>query len=291
MSLSNRKEDPNGDIIFAYWGLNTDIIKNEEKKKLVLNRLSGFFSEQELFDLIGNNTILILDIKDELLYKGKDVFYKPWKMLGRKPEFPYKDYLDFSLRKYIGLFWQNPTIKVILNNEEIPMLSYHEQLQKTSKLMSIPPSQDLLESFKMVSFFKEEASLMPENPIIIEGEPLKKEEAILKEQVIIIKEREPKKINEQDPFIIKKDSILKEETFIIKEQNPIQEIRVSELPEIGLQGILVYSEGRLIGRGEEEGFGDFWGFERRFEKEGGFKIQGVLELKEFLQTNVFRTVD
>lgn len=263
MSLSNTKESTDGEIIFASWGLKADINRNEDKKKLLLQRLSPSFSEQELCDLIGNNTVLILDLNGGLHHEEKDIIYKPWN-LDKKLNFSYKDYVDFSLKKYIGLFWKEPFIKVILNNEEIPMFSYSDQLERTSNLIKTQPSEELMDCLKTAIFFKEGSE---------KGKPS------IKEIDSIVKEQEgPHEL----PLIIKENDSL----LIVNEEISIAQKGPAE---ITVQGILVYSEGRLVGRGEQEALGDFFAMESRFDK-GGFKLQGIIELKEFLHLNIFKTV-
>ena len=119
---------------------------------------------------------------------------------------------------------------------------------------------------------------IPLEPImIIEPEIEKKEENDGKE---------PK--NEEKMEIIQEDQKTNIEE---KKQEKTESLAVEETTKISEQGVLLYSEGRLIGRAENMLFGNFADFNRKWKHKGIiFDAFGALELKEFLKMNLFKTV-
>lgn len=63
MSVTNSTEEENDVFLFASWGLKTEARGNEEKRKRIVEILAEYFSEQEFSELIGKNTILVLDLR------------------------------------------------------------------------------------------------------------------------------------------------------------------------------------------------------------------------------------
>ena len=113
--------------------------------------------------------------------------------------------------------------------------------------------------------------------MILEPEIDKKEENDNKEPT----KEEKMELSQEDKKIINEEKLEKNENIDIVEET----IKISE------QGVLLYSEGRLIGRAENMNFGDFANFNRKWKNKGIiFEAFGALELKEFLKMNLFKTV-
>lgn len=278
-SSSSSLEDT--EVILASWGLKTDLTKNNEKRKKIIELLSSYLSEQELSEMIGNNTILIMDLKkvlgmNELTFSLKpeknDIFYKPHKLIGKKMSFSYKEYVDFSLRKYLEYFYlvpENSLLKVFLNQHEVKKINLFQEIQSDLLFSSIPLTPDILSCISQGKIF---VKLLIKETVSLKVETYSKTENSLKNEEICAETNNQESSN-------KKDGKKNKE----KENLP--------------QGILLYSEGRLFARIENENFGDLLFFNRRFEKRKKnksnsemFDFSGALELKGFLETNIVKTV-
>ena len=282
------------EVLFASWGLKTDATKNDEKRLKILERLSDYFSEQELSDMIGKNTVLILDLKKIMGYEEikfsenkNDIFYRPFKLIGKKVDFPYKNYIDFSLKKYMEFFLQTPQItplKIFLNDEEIMQNTYADILDKDNSLINVVLTPEILECLRNGNVFfnteKKIKSPMKEiiNPISMEVPILiENQNTVINDDKLLLNNVNESKIKEEIEFIPNL-KISPEKT---------EKKRVD-------QGILLYSESRLVGRIETDNFGDFNYFEKKWAKKKNslnlFDFSGVIIIKDFLKMNVFKTV-
>ena len=309
ISVANSTEKEENDVfLFASWGLKTEARGNEEKRKKIVEILAEYFSEQEFSELIGKNTLLVLDLKnvelsdkkfEELHFpkKSNDVIFCPQKLQNQKLAFPYRKYLDFSLKKYLEHFFLTPqATKIYLNGEEILTNLYAENLQKSKEYSEILLENEIKDCLNSGKIWVEGQEIEPpENKTkdpttttILAAIPL--EPIMIIEPEIEKKEendgKEPK--NEEKMEIIQEDQKTNIEE---KKQEKTESLAVEETTKISEQGVLLYSEGRLIGRAENMLFGNFADFNRKWKHKGIiFDAFGALELKEFLKMNLFKTV-
>lgn len=280
------KENPDleSNIVIAMWGLKSEA-PNEKRKKIIEN-LSQYFTEQELIDIIGKNSLIIMDLK-QILGKGElsfpknqeknDIFFKPHKFIGIKLDFPYKEYIDFSLKKYLEYFFMSPEnlpIKIFLKEEEIAHINAIEKIEKDPSFRHLELPQDIILCFDKGKLFikHQNESTSPKN-----GESKK-------DITLLETENQTSNLEKEKTEEIK--NIDKENTNI---QSP-QRIN---------QGILFYYNERIICRFGGECFGDLLFLQHKFKKSQMdlnknskeiFSFSGALHLKDFLKTNIVKTV-
>jgi len=317
MSICHNNEVKENEVLFASWGLKTEAKGNEEKRKKLVERLSEYFSEHEFSELVGKNTILILDLKkielgkdcliDELHFpkKTNDVLFKPHKLLQRKLEFPYKDYIDFSLKRYLEHFLFSPQtvlMKICLNGEEILQCNYKENLEKNKGLANVDLSAEIQDCLKVSKVFVDKELIVPPKPKAeIE---IKEPTTISTVATILPTTIEMPIIIPNEPIIIEGENMAKEEIEEKKEEVVVEEIKqqeekvetiTEEIKQLE-QGILLYADGRLFGRVENLEFGNFDYFDKKWKKKksatsGVFQFIGALDVKDFLTINLLKTVD